>query len=540
MKQTIVLFVIFFLGSSAVADESGKDDAKPLLFSEKGRLSFPVTTSSKEAQAFFEQGMTLHYGFNHAEALRSFRRAGELDPKLAMAWWGLGLALGPNYNRDIDPVDEKRNLAAYEATQKAVKLSEYASPREKAMIHALAKRYSLEKKAEGAKLERDYRLAMSEVMKQFPDDLNAATLYAEAIMNLRPWKLWNPDGKPAEDTEEAVAVLEQVLRRDPTHIGACHYHIHALEASPFPERALPSADRLLHQVPWQSHLTHMPGHIYIHTGDFDKAALSNELALAADEEYFRQRPHKGLFRLMYYPHNIHFLAFARVCQGDHAKAMKAANKLSYFVEPELDSMPMLEGFSFFPLVVQLRFHRWDDVLAHPEPGAKRVPSRMVRHFARAIAFASKGKSTEAEQEQKEFEKLAALIPADAPMGTNSAGQIVDVIRKTLAARLAPKEKAIALWREVVKAEDALNYGEPPDWIFRARESLGAALLRAGQAKEAEQVFREELTRLRRSGRALFGLMHALRDQKRMEEARLVQREWQAAWPSDTPLRMEDY
>jgi tetratricopeptide (TPR) repeat protein len=384
---------------------------------------------------------------------------------------------------------------------------------------------------------------MKKAAEDFPDDLDIATLYVESIMNLMPWKLWDQEGKAAKDTPEVVSILEAILRRDPDHIGACHYQIHALEASPFPERALASADRLLRNIPWQGHLTHMAAHIYIHTGDFRGAALANDLAIMADEAYFKARPGKGVYSLMYYPHNIHFLAYAHACGGKYKDALEAAKKLADYVEPEIEHMPMMEGFAVFPLMIDLRFHQWDSILAAPVlgPDSKRVATRLFQHYAHATAHAAKGQWDLAENQRQAFLALAAKVPAETPMGTNTAGQILAVAGKTLEARLAKEpERAIKAWGEVIALEDKLNYGEPPDWIFRGREHLGAALLRAGKAKEAEAAFREDLRRLRRSGRALFGLMHSLRAQKRDEEADLVRREFERAWPAETRLRLEDF
>ena len=277
-----------------------------------GTHHHPVSTTNPEAQKFFDQGLRFVFAFNHEEAIRSFKRAAELDPKLAMAHWGIGLALGPNINLDVDPEREK---AAYEAAQKAQSLKAHASEHERAYLDALVTRYSIEPNADLKKLAVDYKNAMAEVVKRYPDDLDAATLYAESAMNLRPWKFWTADGKPAEGTEEIVATLESVLRRDPNHIGAIHYYIHAVEASNTPERALAYAPQLPTLVPGAGHLVHMPAHIYARTGDHEAAALSNKYAARVDEAYMKARGGGGFYPAMYYSHNLHFLAIAESMTG---------------------------------------------------------------------------------------------------------------------------------------------------------------------------------------------------------------------------------
>ncbi len=311
------------------------------LMSGLGSVHHPVSTTSPEAQKFFDQGLALVYAFNHEEAVRSFKRAAELDPRMAMAYWGTALALGPNINMDVDPQREK---AAYDAVQKAISLVATTDTNERAYIEALAKRYSIDPKADLKKLAADYKSAMGELVKNYPDDLDAATLYAESAMDLRPWQLWTREGKPAPGTEEIIAVLESVLRRDPNHPGAIHYYIHAVEASPNPERALAYAPKLGKLMPAAGHLVHMPAHIYARTGDYENAARSNEDAAAADRAYIAASGTQGVYPLMYYSHNLHFLAIACSIEGRFADAMKAAKQLEANVGPHLKEMPMLEGF----------------------------------------------------------------------------------------------------------------------------------------------------------------------------------------------------
>src|ERR1700694_4948575 len=319
-----------------------------------GSMHHPVSTTSAEAQRFFDQGLALVYAFNHDEAVRSFKRAAELDPQMVMADWGMALALGPNINLDVDPQREK---AAYEAVQRALSLSANAPENERAYIEALAKRYSIDPKADLKKLAVDYKNAMGELIKRYPDDLDAATLYAESAMDLRPWQLWSADGKPAEGTEEIVAVLESVLRRNPNHPGAIHYYIHAVEASPHPERALAYAPKLPQLMPMAGHLMHMPAHIYARTGDYENAALSNVHAAAADEAYIKAGGLQGIYPLMYYSHNLHFLAIAYSMEGRFTDAMRATKQLEANVSPHLKDMPMLEGFMTVTPLLLVGFNR---------------------------------------------------------------------------------------------------------------------------------------------------------------------------------------
>ena len=535
----ITISCLLVLAGPIILHAQEKKEPEARLFSDKGRHHLVIKTSSVEAQQFFDQGMTLYYGFNHVEAIRSFRKAAELDPKAAMPHWGVSIALGPNYNRDIDPVGPERNKAAFDSAQTALKLAEDGPKHELAYIKALTKRYTLDEKADKHACEVEYMKAMGEVVKAYPDDLDAATLYVEALMNLRPWKLWDAKGKPNEGIAEAVETLESILKRDPDHIGACHYYIHALEASPYPERALLSSHKLLERVPWAGHLVHMPGHIFIHTGDYGLAARANEWGIKADEEYFKFNPDKGVYRMMYYHHNWQFLVYARMCEGHLQEARGAARRLTDIIEPELQHMPMLQGFAMETPKVLLRFHKYSEVLQLPRPSAKQLVRRVFWHYAQSVALAAEGKKDEARKEAESFKVIREEIAADVPFGVNPATKVFDVAAEVLAARLAGDARtAIKHWANAVALEDALQYGEPPDWYYPIRESLGAALLRDKQAVEAEKVFREDLQRNRRNGRSLFGLMHALKAQGKDREANLVQQEFERAWKHQEKLEID--
>ena len=498
-----------------------------------------VSTTNVEAQEFFDQGLRFVFAFNHEEAIRSFKRAAELDPQLAMAHWGIALALGPNINLDVDPEGEK---AAYEAIQKALSLTAGASENERAYVDALAKRYSNDPNADLKRLAVDYKNAMGDLVKRYPDDLDAATLFAEAAMNLRPWKFWTADGKPAEGTEEIVATLESVLRRDPNHIGAIHYYIHAVEASPNPERALAYAPKLPLLTPAAGHLVHMPAHIYERTGDYEAAALSNKDAARADEAYMKARGAEGLYAMMYYAHNLHFLAIADSMSGRFADAQVAARRLEAYVAPFVKGMPMLEGFMTVSPLLLVRFHRWDEIERLPAPDKSLVGATAIWHFARGMAFDAKGRPKEADAELVALSAAHQLLPADASFGLNSASHVLQIAHNVLAARLAQRinrRQAIIFLRDAVELEDSLAYDEPQAWFLPVRETLGAALLQNGDYAGAEQVFRADLERNRRNGRSLFGLMEALKAEKKDHEAMLVKQQFDVAWKNaDTKLTLD--
>jgi tetratricopeptide (TPR) repeat protein len=513
-----------------------------VLLSGLGNLHHPVSTKNPEAQKFFDQGLSLIYAFNHDEAHRSFQRAAELDPQLAMAWWGMALAVGPNYNLDAEAEQLKK---AYESVQTAIKLSATAPEHERAYIQALAQRYSADPKTDKKELARAYKGAMAELARRYPDDLDAATLYGESMMNLRPWELWSPDGKPADDTEEIIAILESVLRRNPDHIGANHYYVHAVEASPTPERGLAAAHRLKTLAPGAGHLVHMPSHIYIRVGDYAEAARANEKAAQADREYILKHNVTGVYPMMYYSHNLHFLAVAHALQGRFKDAKKAADDLAAHVGPHVKDMPMLEGFMPTPILIQVRFRRWDDILQTPAPDENQKIARSLWHFARGLAVVAKSDARNASDELKALRAVVQAIPEDMKYGDrNTARKVLSIPEALLEGRIQQaykrEEDAIACLRKAIVVEDSLNYIEPADWHLPVRESLGGLLLRMGKAAEAEKVFREDLERNRRNGRSLFGLMESLKAQKKGYAAQMVQQQFRAAWKNaDVKLAVQD-
>jgi len=509
-----------------------------------GDLHHPVSTKNPQAQQFFDQGLRLIYAFNHDEAARSFQHAVELDPKLAMAYWGVAEAVGPNYN---DPADPDRYQKAHEAAQKAADLSAGASPSEQAYVAAMAKRFPADPKSDLKKAAENYHDAMRQVVSQFPDDLDAATLFAEAGMNLHPWGLWHPDGKPEAGTEEIVATLESVLKRDPNHMGAVHYYIHTVEASPTPERALAGANKLASLAPAAGHIVHMPAHIYIRTGDYEAAVKTNQQAAAVDRAYIKATGAQGIYPMMYYSHNLHFIAMCSAMNGNYAEARKNADLLSANVGPHVKEMSPLEGFMTIPLAVEMRFHHWDEILKMPEPDPAMKAATGFWHFGRGMALAGTGKVSEAEAEYKIVSDIEAATPPDMifqmPIN-NKTKDIMKIAKDVLGAQVAVAKKdnagAIVMLREAVAIQDTLKYGEPPDWFFPVRESLGAVLLMTGDAAGAEKVFRADLERNPRNPRSLFGLHQTLMQQKRDYDAGFIQKQFEASWKGGaTALKLED-
>jgi tetratricopeptide (TPR) repeat protein len=532
--RILVLLVLSFCLSSIAQDHSGHSQANPAtLMPGLGNAHHPVSTSNPEAQQFFDQGLRLIYDFNHDEAARSFQRATELDPKLAIAYWGIAEAVGPNYN---DPASEDRFKQAHEAIQKAVDLSSNASPSERAYIQAMAKRFPADPKADLKQAAEDYHDAMREVSKKYPDDLDAATLFAESGMNLHSWALWHVDGTPEAGTEEIVATLESVIRRDPNHLGAIHYYIHATEASPNPERALAGANRLAALAPNAGHIVHMPAHVYIRTGDYEAAVKTNEQAAAVDRAYIKASGAQGIYPMMYYSHNLHFIAMCASMNGNYADARKNADLLVANVGPHVKDMPPLEGFMTIPMTVDVRFHKWNEILALPQPDPAMKITTGFWHFARGMALAGTGKLSEAEAEYKIVSEAEQNTPPDVVFAmpiNNKAKDIMKISEDVLGAKIAVARKdnvqAISLLTAAVSIQDTLKYGEPPDWFFPVRESLGGVLLINRDAPGAEKVFREDLDRNPRNPRSLFGLQQALKAQDRNYDASFVESEFRDSW-----------
>jgi tetratricopeptide (TPR) repeat protein len=509
-----------------------------------GDYHFPITTANPDAQVYFDQGIRLLYGFNHDEAARYFRRAAALDPQAPMPYWGVALSSGPNYNDTA--VDAARAQATYDAVKNAEQRAGNASARERDYVAALARRYPTpEPAADWLGFHRDYNAAMRAMVEKYPDDLDAAALFAESLMMLRPWQLWSLEGEPAPGTVELVAALESVLRSNPEHPGANHFYIHAVEASRNLERAIPSAMRLMTLTPGAGHLVHMPGHIFLQTGDFDLAAETNVNASAADRAFIERTGATGVYPLMYFTHNIHFIAYARAQQGRYDEAKQAALEMVGNVGDGDLEMQMLEGFRLYPAMVDLRFHRWDTLLATPEPARSRAFSHAFWRYARAMALAAQGKVRDATAEQRRFERERAAVPPEGLyLINNKASDVLALAAATLDAQVAAARgdtaASLPAWRRAVSLESTLQYDEPPAWFYTVRQSLGAALLRAGNHAEAEQEFRTALATRPRDGRLLYGLWQTLLAQARGSEAQLVQGQFARAWRgATTRLTLDD-
>src|SRR5579864_2340280 len=546
IRAALLLFFILCAAFSAAAQNMQMPAPKPPeLYSGMGSLHHKIATTNPEAQKFFDQGLTLVYGFNHEQAIRSFERASELDPAAPMPYWGKALALGPNYNIDVDPDREKGSFATI---QIAKKLAANGPENERDYIDALAKRYSDDPKVDLTKLAHDYANAMRALAHKYPDDPDAQVLFAESLMDLHPWQLFNGEGKANENTPEIIATLEATLKRWPDNPGANHYYIHAVEAGPHPELANASAKRLESAVPAAGHLVHMPAHIYLRTGNYSAAVKSNQDAIAADNSFLQSTgTANSMYGMMYLSHNVSFLYYAAGMNGQFRVAQDAAESDAAASLPAVSEFPMAEAALPLPIFNLLRFARWDDVLKLSAPNAKLIATTMFWHYARGCAFAATSKPSQAEKELAEFQALAAKMQPGTPFGIefNDWSVITSLATHTLQARIAAAKgnttSAIDHWRQAVAIQDKMNYDEPPEWYYPVRESLGAALLRAGKPAEAETVFREDLQHKPHNPRLLFGLWKSLEAQKKTAEAQSARQQFESAWKQvDTQLRLEDF
>jgi tetratricopeptide (TPR) repeat protein len=517
------------LGSAATA---GDGPAPAPYFPELGRYHRPITTKSRAAQRYFDQGLLLLYAFNLEEAQRSFEHAARLDPGCASCSWGAGMALGPHINL---AAQADRTRAAHKAAQSALAHAGRARPVERALIAALATRYSdpppTDAKSQRA-LDETYAAAMRKVAARFPDDLDVQALFAEALMNLRPWDLWSKDGEPRPETPEIIATLERVLARNPLHPGANHYYIHTIEASPHPEKALAAAERLggLTQA---GHLVHMPAHIFMRVGRYEDAAEANRRAIAAEKIYVEKAQPKG-FHWMYVAHNPQFLMAAAMMEGRRAEALAAARQATGYMSPEmLRQMPGYDFSLVYPQWVLVRFGAWDEVLAEPAPPDDLRFAKAMWHAARGVAYTVRSQPEEAETERAGFEKVAATIPSEATEGLNPASRLLTIARALLSGEIAARggrtDEAVEHLRAAVKAEDELSYNEPSDWYYPARHHLGTVLLAASRAAEAQAVYEDDLRRNPGNGWALAGLVQSLKQQGKSAEAAATQQRLEKAW-----------
>jgi tetratricopeptide (TPR) repeat protein len=493
-----------------------------------------ITTSSPEAQKYFDQGMRFAYAFNHDEATRSFARAAEIDPRCASCYWGVSLTVGPNYNLPF-MVNERAKVAV-EALRKAEANASGSTAVEQALIGALARRYPTAKPLDPATIRPvlvAYATAMKSVAKQYPQDLDVQTLYAESLMTINAWKLWDAQGKPGPDTPQIVATLESVLARDPHHTGANHYYVHAIESSPHPEKALEAAERLKTAMPGAGHLVHMPAHILQRVGRYEDAAEANRKAAAADAAY-AARAEPPDYYPMYTVHNYQFLAYSAAMEGRRAETLAATDRSRELISDEmLLTMPGGDWYVAQMYAARVRFGLWKELLAMPAPNPK-LPGLTAGYlYGRGVALAATGKVTEARNTLGELQKLAATIPADTPAGQNTLKDVLAVAIPVVQAQIATAQhrqpQAVAWLRKAAEAEDHIAYDEPKNWFFPARHVLGSQLLQMGQAAEAETVYRQDLQQNPANGWSLFGLSAALKSQGKTAEASTAAQQFETAW-----------
>ncbi len=549
-KNSNLLILIFFIGisyssfgqeshsscASKVTDKEWYSSGKKApLFTGLDGINFPITTKNPEAQKYFNQGLMLSYAFNHAEAARSFYEAIRLDSSCAMCYWGYALVLGPNYNAGM----ERDNiLRAYEASLKALDLSGGVTQKESMLISALTRRYDSVVTEDRSWNDEMYAFSMGSLYSAFPDDADVGSLYAEALMNQHPWDLWNADGTAKSWTPEIIKVLESTLKKFPRHAGANHYYIHAVEASPKPERAMASADLLRDLVPGAGHLVHMPSHIYIRTGRYYEGTLANKKAIEVDEDYISSCHAQGVYPLAYFPHNYHFMAATAALGGDKATAVMSSKKMREQLDTKLLRDPewgTLQHYYSIIYYVMVKFGMWDEIL-NESISEKDLPyPQAVLEYAKGMASIAKQNPEAAESHLKELERLAmdSAVQSVTIWELNSASDLLKIAINVLKGELFNYQKmsaeSIDHLKQAIEIEDKLNYNEPPDWFFSVRHNLGAVALQNKDYKTAEQAYREDLKKYPANGWALKGLKQSLSGQGRIEEAIVVEREFKEAW-----------
>jgi tetratricopeptide (TPR) repeat protein len=500
-----------------------------------GSHTLDITTESELAEKFFNQGFKLTYAFNHGEAERSYREAIRQDPDCAMCYWGAAQVLGSNYNVAMP---EEARQEALRLIKSAQDKAQQCQPWEKALIEATASRYRYDKTHEQAVLDQDYASALSAAHRQFPDKIDIAVLYAEALMILHPWDLYDKQGQPKAWTPEIIGLIERILDTAPDHPGANHLYIHAMEASDRPERAMSSADRLGQLMPGAGHMVHMPSHIYIRTGRYHEGSLVNEKAIEVDSLYLDACAAQGVYPLMLFPHNIHFLAATAALEGRGSTSIKAAWRVSAYTDTTMmreDGWKTLQHYWIIPYYVLVKFAQWDEILQLEKPDEDLLYPTAIWHYARGMAFAGKNQTAKAEEALSLLQGLAQKpeLQEITIWDLNTAVDLVDIARRCLESEIyrkagKPKE-AIRLLREAVEIEDSLNYNEPPDWFFSVRHTLGAVLLDDEQFAEAEKVYQEDLQMFPENGWALHGLLLSLEKQQKWDAAAAIQERFKAAW-----------
>lgn len=530
MKSAVCLLAGLLLAGCASQSPNPVGSASAQL-ERLGHHSLKVTTRSVAAQRAFDRGLTFAYGFSHHAAEQEFRRALEADPNCAMAWWGIALVNGPHINFPLVPPDKA--ATAWQALTNAQAQAASVTPFEKALLRALGQRYAETQPEDRSRLDLAYAAAMRQVWQDYPQSADAGTLFAEAIMDLHPWDLWHQD-QPQPWTHEILATLERVLELDPKHPGANHLYIHAVEASPRPASALGAANRLRNLVPDVSHLVHMPAHIYARLGLWEQAAQSNRDAIQADARYRAAYPRPGFYNV-YMAHNLHFLAFAAMMQGRSEETLQSARRMVAAIPDEFlkELAPVVDGFMIFGSEALMRFGRWEEILAVPEPAPNLPLSRALWRFTRVSALTALHRPEEARAERVAFDQAVAAVPKDWRFGNNAAADLLAIATRVLEgetlAQSGQFDAAIAALRQAAQLEDQLRYDEPPDWIQPVRHTLGAVLLRAGKSAEAEAVYLEDLRRFPENGWSLLGMRDALQAQGKEAEARQAGSRFKQAW-----------
>jgi tetratricopeptide (TPR) repeat protein len=509
--------------------ESPKREPK---FSGLGVHHRKITTASAEAQQYFDQGLAFLYGFNHDEAIRSFQAAAQSDPHCGMAYWGIAMANGPHINNMV--VTSGHAIAAWKAVIRARKLFALGSSVERALIEAVGQRFTDPQPSDRKALDAAYAAAMREVWKTYPDDADVGALTAEALMDLRPWNQWTRDGQPQPGTEEVLETLDAVLSKAPNHPFALHLLIHAVEASPHPEKADSAADRLRDLMPAVDHLVHMRSHIDVRRGRWQEAVVANEKAIAAEKAFWKTVPREMTYQIPM-AHNHHMLAFAAMMQGQSQKALQAVQEMLSIMPKEFvaEHATTVDGFFAMPYELHLRFGHWDEMLDEPQPKQSYPIATAFWHYGRGVAFAAKLQPEQAEQEMKAFIYAEAAVPNSATFRKTPASSLLGIAEQMLLGEVLYRrgkiEPAITALREAVRREDNLHYSEPPNWIFPVRHALGATLMDAGRNAEAEAVYRQDLAHYPENGWSLYGLSRSLRMQKKTIEAALVLARFEKAW-----------
>jgi len=534
----VVCFVTSTNIFSAETDHLVTDAPRAQLFEGMGSHTRNITTHSPDAQKYFNQGLAWMHTFNHDEAIRSFARAAQLDTNCAMAWWGISVCEGPNYNAPV--MDEDRLAGSWGALQEAQARIGNTSPAERALIEALSKRYAKPWPEDRSHLEKAYADAMAKVWADYPNDSDIGALYAEAMMLERPWKLYSLDRQSTGDTPKILATLERVMELDPGHPGVFHLYVHAVEPSTEPGRALAAADHLRNMMPAAGHMLHMPSHIYIQTAQWDKSIVQNGKAIKSDDTFRTLSPEQTI-QNMYMVHNAHMLAFSAMMVGRESEAMEAARKMWTIIPPEtLDAVAaFVDRWMSSVYDVQKRFGRWDDILAEPAPPVSMPITTAQWRAHRAIASAAQKDFVGAEREHEEFRKVKAAMPKDSPFGRDMAHKVLDVSDYFVAGEIALQKgewaKAAELLEKAAAIEDTLSYGEPPQYLQPARHTLGAVYIKAEKFEEAEKVFRKDLKKWPNNGWSLFGLSRSLEAQGKKAEARKVKKDYNECWAkADAP------